>query len=502
MAPEPKPEKLEGLLGLVGNFSKGLTPLFENTFRWTAAEPERAGRNFAESFGNFFLSRPQARTGMGAGDIYTDETMRKWQSAMGSSEYSPQVPRARAANQQEDMLAQLGGAANLRDILARQMAGQQRVTDITGGTQQQQQQQGSARPGAATPATVAQAMARSGWRPGPSATLDPSRSPQRAQAAADAELAAGVRSGYANTSKMLADMLAQSQDRFGAAQGDIKNIFGTLANVRAADKAKINQQFMNSINAAQQQQMARTQAAQQQLAMGQQGAATAGAELGAGPTQMPTDSLTSQAVAEGIADSNALQGVWGNLMGAMNMQQQGNVDTSIQGYNYQQAAALDQLRREYEDRMLGIQGQQASLEDQIAQQVAGAKSAAAQQQMDLAMKQGDWQNELDKIRLKAALTPRGSAAPKGPDLKSPAGIFAAAQAAGITPAYIVANANAAIDLANRALNPADPSGLAKANKTPTASDALAMWNANKGTSKNFVALSPYVTAYIESQLKK
>ena len=435
--------------------------------------------NFAETVGRFVAGQPQAAAGQGVGDV----NLRRERA---------QVARDLGFTLNTGAGSQQLAGPNQNFIYNKPPTGQQ-----TSASQ----------PGTATPATVAQAMARSGWRPGPSATLDPSRSPQRAQAAADAALEAGVRNNYGATTKMLADMLTQAQDRYGAAQGDVKSIFGTLANVRAADKAKINQQFISSINAAQQQQLARTQAAQQQLAMGQQGAATAGAELGAGPTQMPTDSLTSQAVAEGIADSNAQQGTWGNLMNAMNMQQQGNVDTSIQGYNYQQAAALDQLRKEYEDRLLGIQGQQASIEDQIAQAVSGAKASQAQAQAEMMMKQGDWQNELDKIRLKAALTPRGGSTPKGPDLKTQAGVLAAAGAAGITPQYIITNAKNAIDAASALKNNTDENGndpitgQPVALKTPTAAEALSAWMARSGNSKNFVKLSPYVTGYIQSLLK-
>lgn len=230
--------------------------------------------------------------------------------------------------------------------------------------------------------------------------IDPRRSPQRYAAQQDARLEQSVRGNYANTSKFLADQLKAQTDRYSAAQGDIKSIFGTLANVRASDKAKIEQQFRNSINAAQQAQAQRTALAQKQLQLGQQGAATAGAELGAGPTQMPTDSLTSQAVAEGIADSNAMQGVWGNLMTAMGNQAQVDVGNAVQGYNYQQAAALDQLRKDYEDRLLGVQGQQASIEDQIAQAVSGAKAQQSQNEYDWNVKQAEMAQDLamQKIR--------------------------------------------------------------------------------------------------------
>lgn len=194
-----------------------------------------------------------------------------------------------------------------------------------------------------------------------------------------------VAQNYAGTSQALADQIKAAQDRYGTNKADIKSIFGTLSTIRSADVAKINKQFTDSIAASQQALAQRTAQAQAQLKLGQQGAATAGAELGAGPTQMPTDSLTSQAVAQGIADSNANQSNWAGLMSSMQNQQLMNVDNSITGYNLQSAAALDQLRRDYEDRLLGLQGQQAGIADQIAQGVAGIKGAQASAEYDQQM---------------------------------------------------------------------------------------------------------------------
>lgn len=320
----------------------------------------------------------------------------------------------------------------------------------------------------------------------------------------DQQLRQQVEGNYANTAKALADQIAAAQDRYGANQADLKNIFGTLTTIRSADKAKINQQFTNSIQASQDQQAARTAQAQAQLKLGQQGAATAGAELGAGPEQMPTDSLTSQAVAQGIADSNANQATWGNLMGAMNMQQQGNVDTSVQGYNLQQAAALDQLRRDYEDRMLGLQGQQGSLQDQISQAIMGIKGAqvsAAQEQALQALKNKGL-TDVATIRAQAALAKKsggGSSSASTNKLKSVTDIWNAASAAGVSPNYIINNANNAILNASADLNQGNDG--TKGMKSPTAAQALAQFNLLASKSANFTKIAPLVTAYIQSQLK-
>ncbi len=298
--------------------------------------------------------------------------------------------------------------------------------------------------------------------------IDPRRSPQRYAAQQDARLAESVRGNYANTSQALADQLAQSKNRYEAATGDIKSIFGTLANVRAQDEARIRQQYTNSVAAAQQQLAQRTAQAQQQLAAGQKGAATAGAELGAGPAQMPTDSLTSQAVAEGIADSNALQTVWGNLMGAMSNQQQTDVKNAVQGYNYQQAAALDELRRAYEDRTMGLQGQQASLEDQISQQIAGAKAQQAQNEYDWNVKQADMANKLALQQIRWGNRGAGNAQPAekkyGKDL---AGFQQKIADVGADYGYITSSATDAYNAIASKMQ----------GKKPNASDVYRQWTA-------------------------
>jgi hypothetical protein len=241
----------------------------------------------------------------------------------------------------------------------------------------------------------------------------PGQAAGTAQAAyGDQQLRNQIAGNFSGSSKAISDAIAATQDRYGKNQADIKNIFGTLSTIRAADKAKIAQQFTSALQASQDRAAALNTQAQQQLAAGQQGAATAGAELGGGPTQMPTDSLTSQAVAQGIADQNANQGVWNNLMQGMSQQQQGNVDTAVQGYNLQQAGALDALRRGYEESMLGLSGQQSALEDQISQAVAGVKGAQAQGQADLAVQQLKNQGALDVAKTRAAAKTAGGSSTK------------------------------------------------------------------------------------------
>lgn len=363
-------------------------------------------------------------------------------------------------------------------------------------------------PGAATPGNVN--IAPLGARAREQALAErlgmeyiPGQAAGTAQAAYDQQqLRNQIEGNYSGASQSIANQIAAAQDRYGKNQADIKNIFGTLSTIRAADKTKIAQQFANSIQAAQDRADAMTAQAQQQLQLGQQGAATAGAELGGGPAQMPTDSLTSQAVAQGIADQNANQGTWDRLMQGMGLQQQGNVDTAVQGYNLQQAGALDALRRGYEESMLGLEGQQLSLQDQIAQAMSGAQAAQAGAQSDWALQQLKNQGALDVAQTRAAA--RGSSGGGGNatttnKLKTVSDVFAAAAAQGTSPQYIINNANNAIMGASAGLNQGNDG--TKGLKTPTAAQALAQWNLASANSKNFAAIAPLVTAYIQATLK-
>ncbi len=351
----------------------------------------RNAMNFAESLGNYFGGKDQAAAGQGAGDLALAKERLQVQQNLGLAPfanpvYAPtQAPAAGAPLSIQELAARRAGAS---------------------------QQGGAPAPGAANPGNVS--IAPLGARAREQAMAErlgmeyiPGQAAGTAQAAYDQQqLRNQIEGNYSGASQSIANQIAAAQDRYGKNQADIKNIFGTLSTIRAADKQKIAQQFANSIQAAQDRAAAMTAQAQQQLQLGQQGAATAGSELGGGPTQMPTDSLTSQAVAQGIADQNANQGTWANLMQGMGLQQQGNVDTAVQGYNLQQAGALDALRRGYEESMLGLEGQQLSLQDQIAQAMSGAQAAQAGAQSDWALQQLKNQGALDVAQTRAAA--RGS----------------------------------------------------------------------------------------------
>jgi hypothetical protein len=186
-----------------------------------------------------------------------------------------------------------------------------------------------------------------------------------------------------------AQQQAQLQDRYGTNQADIKNIFGNLTTVRALDKTKIAQQYQTSIQQQQDALAARTAEARMGVQQGQQGAATAAGEMGTAGQPAPTSSLTAQAAEEGIADSNAYQTTWAALQSVMSQQAQNDVQNAVQGYDYQQTSALEQLRNNLEDRLAAIQGNVAGTQSQLAQArlsgqqtVANAKYGEEQQRQE------------------------------------------------------------------------------------------------------------------------
>ena len=278
----------------------------------------------------------------------------------------------------------------------------------------------------------------------------------------------------------------QLQDRYAANAADIKNIFGNLTTVRAQDKAKIAQQFKTSIEQQQAALAGRTAEARAGVAAGQQGAATAAAEMGTAGQPAPSDSLTAQAAEQGIADSNAYQTTWSALQNVMSQQAQNDVQNAVQGYDYQQTAALETLRNNLEDRLAAIQANMAGTQSDIAgaqlagkQNVLNAKYAESQAQQAAAAK---------------AAAAAASAAAKGPTYsKDMFGLQQRAAAAKISFTDIQKTANEAFDSAFALLNPA---GSTKVT-TPKKADILNAWNAIKaGSPQTANKLAPYVNAYV------
>jgi hypothetical protein len=158
--------------------------------------------------------------------------------------------------------------------------------------------------------------------------------------------------------------VGQANTRYAANQADIKSIFGNLTTVRAEDKAKIKKQFEDSITNQQMSLAQRTAEARSGSEAGAQQLAVTAGERGEGP--MPASTPVQQAAEEGIARSNEYQQTWEALQNVMSQQAQNDVQSAIQGYDYQQASALEQLRNNLEQRLAGLESQQVDIQSQLA----------------------------------------------------------------------------------------------------------------------------------------
>lgn len=284
-----------------------------------------------------------------------------------------------------------------------------------------------------------------------------------------------------------AQQQAQLQDRYGVNQADIKNIFGNLSTVRAMDKTKIAQQYQTSIQQQQDALAARTAETRMATEAGQQGAATAAAEMGTAGQPAPTSSLTAQAAEQGVADSNAYQTTWAALQNVMSQQAQNDVQSAVQGYDYQQTAALEALRNDLEDRLAGINQNMAGTQSQLAQaQLEGRQTVANAQYGE------ELQRRAAAQSLAAA---QARAAEKRPSYgKDAFGLQQRAADAGVDYSEIQSTVNDAYNSAYALLN---PEGSVK-KVTPKKSDILNAWNAIKsGSPQRSARLAPYVTTYVD-----
>lgn len=234
-------------------------------------------------------------------------------------------------------------------------------------------------------------------------------------------------------------------DRYAANAADIKNIFGNLTTVRAQDKAKIAQQYKTSIEQQQAALAERTAEARQGVAASQQGAATAAAEMGTAGQPAPTDSLTSQAAEQGIADSYAYQTTWDKLQNVMSLQAQNDVQNAIQGYDYQQTSALETLRNNLEDRLAAIQANMAGTQSDIA----GAQLAGKQNVLNAKYSE---QQAKDAAAVKLQQAAISAANKKTTYPKTVTGWQQKVNDLGFIPNDIASSIQYAKTLANRALN--------------------------------------------------
>lgn len=280
---------------------------------------------------------------------------------------------------------------------------------------------------------------------------------------------------------------AQLQDRYGQNAADIKNIFGNLSTVRALDKTKIAQQYQTSIQQQQDALAARTAETRMATQAGQQGAATAAGEMGTEGQPVPTDSLTAQAAEQGVADSNAYQTTWAALQNVMSQQAQNDVQSAIQGYDYQQMAGLEQLRNNLEDRLAGINQNVAGTQSQLAQaKLSGQQNVA----------NAKYQEALQRQQAAASLAAaQAAAANRSPSYSKDAfGLQQRAADAGVDYNLVQNSVNEAYNAAYAMLNPANSMKVT----TPKKSDILNAWNAIKaGSPQTAAKLSPFVTTYVD-----
>jgi hypothetical protein len=340
--------------------------------------------------------------------------------------------------------------------------------------------------GTTAEAERAKLLAAQGNIPNPPGGIPPTRPAAPAAFTADM-LYQDAAPAYKPLMDLYKDQQQTANQRYGVNQADIKNIFGNLTTVRAADKAKIAQQFQTSIEQQQNALAARTAETRAGVAAGQQGAATAAGEMGTAGQPAPTDSLTAQAAEQGVADANAYQTTWAALQNVMSQQAQNDVQNAVQGYDYQQASALEQLRANLEDRLAGIEGNMAGTQSQIAQTNFGSR------QNVLNTKYAEEQARQEAIA-RAQAAAQAAAAKKPSYAKDSFGLQQRAADAGIDYSQIQSTVNDAYNAAWAALNPEGSTRVT----TPKKADILNAWNSIKaGSPQNAARLSPFVTAYVD-----
>lgn len=339
-----------------------------------------------------------------------------------------------------------------------------------------------------------------------------------AQEAADAKALADSDAQIQSSYNPVLDFLKKQQDqanaRYAQNSANLKNIFGALTGIADADIAKINSQFTSSITKQQSDLATRTAEQRAAQSAGAAQAVATGAERGNGPALQ--GSPTATATEAGIGEANAIQQNWEGLMGA----QQANAVTDVKnrgaGYGQQEIAAIDKLMMNRDDDLLGLQGQEAGIQSQIAQAkiardqaIASGKTEAAQaaQEQLYALQLQDAKNKgaMDVATLKANASIKlkgmgGSGTPKA--LKGAAGIAQAAEAAGFKLSDVITQYERAYTDAFDALNPGfDPNApAAKAPKTPTKDQVLKFWSSTiAGSPMTATRMGPLIVDWADTQ---
>jgi hypothetical protein len=339
-----------------------------------------------------------------------------------------------------------------------------------------------------------------------------------AQEAADAKDLADSNAAIQSSYNPVLDFLKKQQDqvnaRYAQNSANLTNIFGALTGIADADKAAINKQFESSI--LKQKTDLQTRTAEQRAAQsaGAAQSVVTGAERGNGPALQ--GSPTATATEAGIGEANAIQQNWEGLMGAQQANAVTDATNRREGYSQQELAAINQLMMNRDDSLLGLQGQEAGIQSQIAQAkiardqaIASGETQAAQAAQDqlyaLQLQAAKNQGAMDVATLKANASIKlkgmgGSGTPKA--LKGAAGIAQQAEAAGFQLSDVISQYERAYTDAFDALNPGfDPNAPAvKSPKTPTKDQVLKFWSSTiAGSPQTATRMGPLIVEWADTQ---
>jgi hypothetical protein len=270
-----------------------------------------------------------------------------------------------------------------------------------------------------------------------------------------------------------------AKNRYAVNSANIKNIFGALTGLTAADSARITKQFTESLTASKANLAARTAEARAGAAAGTAQAAATGAERGGGP-EMAVNPV-QVAAEEGIARSNEYATTWQALQAANEQQAQADISARGAGYGQQEVGAIQQLAQNLEDRLLAIGGNTAQVKSDIAQAEFGQRKDIQEVKFQL--------SEQAKADAKAA------AAAKPSYSKDLFGLQKLMSDSGQDFNSMMSGVDAAYTAAWNAKNPS-VGGIpqSKTVSAPKAADVKAAWIAAGGNS----ALLPYVDKYVST----
>lgn len=468
----------------------------------------QAAGNFGDTVSGWFSGRTPA-AGQGAGD---KAARQMWADA--NAQYPQQAAALNAENAAKNNKLFANAANNTLTNWGKPIDVK---TGGKGGTT------GGTTGGKVTPLSVAAAMKQA---LGPQAAAEKARAEQLGltytpgqgagsadkayQAQVETDRNSAIDSNLGSVYSPLQDLLKAQQDkankRYEQNKADITSIFGALSGLTAADTARVNKQFTDSIT--KQQTDYATRVAQQNLEAqaGTQQAIATGAERGSGPAM--TNNPIQAAAAQGNADANAALTNWQGLMSAQQNQAVTDVENRGTGYTQQKLGALNQLSRNFEDTLSQFAQQDATLKSQMAQSKIDAQQAyasndfAAGQAADkqsAALQLQDLKNQglmnVATLKAKVSLARGGSGSTS---LKGIEAIMDTANKTGVDFNAIQSSVQDAYNTAYAAKNP----DKTKAGKAPSVQEVKAAWyQISGGSPQRMGKNTPVATGLIENLYK-